>query len=287
MSSLNPVLGQKANYDLAVCYRIYPRVSGQPIFGFKEKLPLVRINLESFRAAIGNLKVKMWVILDNCPPAYQALVEATFPQTDFEFICLNGAGNQATFAKQVEILTRQNVADLVYFAEDDYLYLPNSLEYAVGFMRRHKDADFVTLYDHADYYTKYVHRIAGPAFLEDNRRWHTVASTCLTFLARKQALLATEKTFLTYGRNNSDLGLWLALTKVGVLNPWAIIRSLGDGLFFAASQLLAWRHAPRQVLAGKRRSLWVASPSLATHMELSGLAPGVDWHTIFKLDAAN
>ena len=148
-------------------------------------------------------------------------------------------------------------------------------------MRRHAEVDFVTLYDHADNHSKYIHQINGPEFAEENRRWHTVASTCLTFMVSKQALLETAAVFRTYSRRNSDLGLWLALTKIRAVNPWSFIRSLGDGLFFAASHLLAWRHAWRHLLWGRRIRLWVPTPSLAPHMELSGLAPGVDWEKRF------
>ena len=274
-------------YDLAVCYRIYPRVSGKPVFGFTDKLALVRLNLKCFKAAIGDLKVKMWVILDNCPPAYRELVIAVFPNSEIEFVLLNGEGNEATFGRQIDLLSKQSAADLVYFAEDDYLYLPNALESAVGFMRRHPAADFATLYDHADNYTKYIHRVKGAEFVEAGCRWHTISSTCLTFMARKQALLETAEVFHTFRRKNSDLGIWLALTKVRAVNPWSFIRSLGDGLFFTASHVLAWRHAWRQLLRGKRRTLWVATPSLATHMETSGLAPGVAWENIFATDTKN
>ena len=41
-----------SEFDLAVCYRIYPRVSGNPIFGFKDKLALTQLNLETFKAAV-------------------------------------------------------------------------------------------------------------------------------------------------------------------------------------------------------------------------------------------
>jgi len=271
-------------HDLAVCYRIYPRVSGKPIFSFTDKLALVQLNLKCFKAATGSLKVKLWVILDNCPPAYEELVKVLFPQPDVELILLKGEGNEATFSRQIEVLTNQTAAELVYFAEDDYLYLPNALESAVGFMRRHPEADFATLYDHADNYTKYIHRVKGAEFVEAGCRWHTISSTCLTFMARKSALLETAKVFHTFRQKNSDLGIWLALTKVRAVNPWSFIRSLGDGLFFTASHVLAWRHASRQLLFGKRRTLWVAMPSLATHMEASGLAPGVAWENIFAPD---
>jgi hypothetical protein len=264
-------------YDLAVCYRIYPGLSGKPALGFTDKLTLVRANLRSFKAALGGLKVKMWVILDKCPPVYHELVTGLFAAADLEIIPLAGAGNEATFARQVKILSTQTAAELVYFAEDDYLYLPLAMEKAVAFLQRHPEADFATLYDHADYHSKYIHRLRGPEFQEDGRRWRSVTSTCLTFMARRSALAETAAVFESYVRKNSDLGLWLALTKRRVVNPWCMLRSLGDGLFFAASHALAWRHCWRTILFGRRRTLWAPVPALATHLETAGLAPGVDW----------
>ncbi len=268
-------------FDLAVCYRIYPGVSRDPIFGFKDKLALVRLNLETFRESLGGLKIKMWVLLDNCPRAYEELVRSLFPDHALEVIQLGGEGNGATFRRQIDILASQSDADLVYFAEDDYLYLPGAIERGVKFFRNHPDAEFITLYDHADNYTKYIHRLRLPPIIEDGCQWRAVASTCLTFMARRTALAETAEVFRTFAAGNSDLAIWLSLTKRGVLNPWSFIRSLGDGLFVAASHALAWRYAGRQILLGKRRTLWVPAASLATHMEIGGLAPGVDWDGIF------
>jgi hypothetical protein len=267
-------------FDLAVCYRIYPGVSRDPVFGFKEKLPLVRLNLETFKESLGDLKIKLWVLLDNCPPVYAELLKTIFPHTPMELIPLNGEGNGRTFLRQVEILSSQTDADLVYFAEDDYLYLPRSLECTVNFMRRHPDADFATPYYHADFDSKYVHQFRGAEICEDNSRWRTVASTCLTFMARREAVAESAAVFKTYLKN-SDLGIWMALTKKRVCNPWSWIRSLGDGLYFSASHALAWRYAWQQILFGKRRTLWSPTPALITHMDISGLSPGVAWEKIF------
>ena len=267
-------------FDLAVCYRIYPRVSRDPVFGFKEKLPLVRLNLETFSASLGDLKIKLWVLLDNCPPPYAELVQSLFPDVPMELIPLGGEGNGRTFRRQVDLLSAQTAADLVYFAEDDYLYLPRALERMVHFLRRHPEADFATGYDHADFHSKFVHRFRGAESVEDDCRWRTVASTCLTFMARRPVLAESAAVFKAYPQN-SDLGLWLALTKRRVGNPWSWVRSLGDGVYFSASHALAWRHAWRQILFGKRRTLWAPAPALITHMENSGLAPGVDWQGIF------
>ena len=115
-------------------------------------MQLVWLNLETFKESLGNLKIKLWVLLDNCPPAYTELIESLFPEMPMELIPLGGEGNSATFIRQVDILSTQTNADLPYFAEDDYLYLPRSLERTVAFMRRHPEADFVTPYDHADFH---------------------------------------------------------------------------------------------------------------------------------------
>ncbi len=268
-------------FDLAVCYRIYPGVSGRPIFGFKEKYPMLKLNLETFKQGLGDLKVKMWVLLDSCPPSYTELLNHIFPDTEKVLIPLVKAGNGATFRKQGEILSTQTDADLVFFAEDDYIYLPHSVERTVQFMRRHPEADFATPYDHADLHTKYVHRIRAGEFFEDGCRWRTVVSACLTFMARREAVAGAMPVINTYNAN-PDLAMWMSLTKLRVRNPWSWFRSLGDGKFFAASHALAWYYGWRQILFGKRFQLWAPDPGLITHMESTGLAPGVDWEKIFS-----
>jgi hypothetical protein len=263
-------------YDLAVCYRIYPGVSGNPVFGFKQKPPLLRLNLETFRESLGDLKIKLWILLDKCPPLYGEMLEEIFAKIQMEIIPLGGEGNGPTFRRQMDILTAQTDSDLVYVAEDDYLYLPGSLQQAVTFMRNHPEVDFATLYDHPDYHERFIHDFPGSEIAEDGHRWRNVVSTCLTFMARKQALVDSKSVFMTYNKN-PDLALWMALTKIRVRNPWSWVRSAGDGLFFSVSHALAWRYAWRHILLGKRQTLWAPTPSLATHMESKGLARGVDW----------
>lgn len=275
--------------DLAVCYRICPRVSGRPLFEFgNDKPALLRLNLETFREALGALRARIWFLLDGCPPLYRDLVQSLFPDRTAECVELPGEGNQATFGRQVEILSEQDAAPLVCFAEDDYLYLPGALERGVDFLRGHPEADFATLYDHADHYRTALHRAGtrGALARDSETVWRPVASTCLTFLARRDTLREARPVFRSYARGNSDLGMWLALTRTGLFNPRTWIRSLGDGLFFPASMALAWRHAPGRILFGRRMRLFAPRPSLATHMERDGLAPGVDWSGRFEARAA-
>lgn len=282
MSASNQPTGS-ARFDLAICCRMYPGVSGRPIFGFKEKLDLVRLNLETLKESIGNLNVKIWFLLDKCPPAYEVLIRSIFTTQTLEIILLQGEGNWKTFGRQIDILTAQTDADLVYFAEDDYIYLPQGLEESVKFFRAHPDTDFISLYEHSDHYTKYVHRHSTQPLTVGKHAWRPVASTCLTFMATKTALVETADVFRTFCVGNSDLGLWLALTKRAVLNPWKCLRAtLTDGLFVGASLFMAWRHAGKYILRGKKRRLMVPNPSMSTHMEITGLAPNINWQEQFK-----
>src|SRR6266496_3866367 len=110
-------------WDLAVCYRIYPGLSGRPMLGFTDKLVLATEALKSFKCALGRLRAKIYVLLDGCPLAYQELFESLFDPEGLELIPLQSAGNANTFRKQIEVLSAQQTAEIVYFAEDDYLYL--------------------------------------------------------------------------------------------------------------------------------------------------------------------
>ena len=107
---------------------------------------------------MGNLRIKVWVLLDACPPDYEKMVASILSDVPLEFVKLPGEGNAATFARQIDLLKQQEKADLVYFAEDDYLHLPGALERGAAFLERHPEADALTLADHSDYHRRYVDR---------------------------------------------------------------------------------------------------------------------------------
>ena len=161
-------------YDLAVAYRIYPGVSRTPLFAGRDKLDLARVALESFRAGLGGLRAKIWVLLDNCPPSYRELFLSLFDAQDLELLPLDGEGNWRTFRRQIDLLAAQEAAEVVYFAEDDYLYLPDSLARLVEFLRAHADADFLTAYDHPDLYRLRLHRHPARTRDQGATRWRTL-----------------------------------------------------------------------------------------------------------------
>jgi hypothetical protein len=267
-----------SQYDVAVAYRIYPKVSKVPPVFPNDKYKLSELCLKTFKDSLGSLKVKMFVLLDNCPPSYEDLFKRYFDEHDLELIRLNGVGNRATFDMQIKTLLDQNSSEIVYFAEDDYLYHPNQFESMVKLLREEEQVDFVSPYDHSDYYVLDFHNQRNFIKFFDGKHWRTAAGTCLTFLTTKTKLGKTQHVFQSYTNGNRDIPLWLSLTKHMLINPLVIFKYYRNRQFFN-NMYLAWQFCWRQILFGKRWNLWVPIPSIATHMESNFLAPTFTWLT--------
>lgn len=268
--------------DLAVAYRIYPGISRTPAYSARDKFKLAQMCLASFRRALGRLDAKIFAILDGCPPEYERLFEDTLDGLDLKVIPTSHLGNQRTFSYQIDLLTQETDCDYLFFAEDDYFYLPNALEKIVAFMRDNPDADFVTPYDHPDSYrtsSRYERHLVKPW---GDRYWRTASSTCLTFLASRNALAETASIFLTYGIGNMDCPIWLSLTqKLLLANP----RVHFCDSFRFKTWLKTWRWGWTNILFNRRFRLYAPLPTLATHMESSCLSPLVNWEDEFRKSA--
>src|SRR5271170_2198357 len=74
-------------YDLAVAYRIYPKMSASrpPIFA-EDKFKLAELCFRSFKGSLGNLKVKLWVLLNHCPPEYEKMFTQSWPAEDLVLV---------------------------------------------------------------------------------------------------------------------------------------------------------------------------------------------------------
>jgi hypothetical protein len=269
-------------YDLAVAYRIYPKVSKVPPIYAKDKPKLAELCLHSFKKSLGNLRVKMFVLLDNCPPEYDEIFLRSFKSEDIEFIRLGGAGNLATFSMQIDLLLKQTDSEYIYLAEDDYYYLPGKFHEMIDFLKANPDADFASPYDHLDYYTSELHRHKKEEKVFKNRRWHTAGSTCLTFLTTKKVLKETRAVFETYSKKNSDASLWCILTKEKVLNPLNGFKFIFRGGGLLKIFVKAWLHGAKDLLFGKKFKLWTPVPAIGTHMDELFLSPEIDWETEFN-----
>ena len=202
---------------------------------------------------------------------------------ELKLIKLKGIGNQATFELQMKILLEQNFAEIIYFAEDDYFYLPKQFEKMISFIKNDPEVDFVSPYDHMDYYTLELHKHSNYLKVFDNKHWRTTNSTCCTFLTTKTTLQKFKKVFSIYSKGLAgDATMWLSLTKYNLFNPFTIAR------FYVRERRLfryiykAWKYCWKQILFGRRCKLWVPIPTIATHLEDDLLSPAIDWENIFR-----
>jgi hypothetical protein len=273
--------------DVAIAYRIYPEVaeSAKGLPFSDDKLRLSEMCLKSFRESLSGLQVKLWAILDGCPPEYVQLFTEYFDQDDLVTVELKGAGNSATFLKQIEILLGQQESEVVYFAEDDYFYLPNQFRSMIDFLLENKDVDFVSPYDHLDCYTMDLHREPKWLRVYAGSHWRTAASTCLTFLTRKRTLAQSRAALQAYKRRSLDCSVWLSLTKHRIFNPLFFTKHLVEDRFFAKIILKSWLYCWPQILFGKRWKLWIPVPGIATHLDINALSPNVDWRALMQESA--
>lgn len=251
------------------------------VFG-GDKLLLSKVALDSFKAALGNLRVKIWVLLDKCPPEYEQLFTGRFAARDLVLERFPGIGNRGSLIRQFEILAGQTDAELVYLAEDDYVYLPGTFEKIVRFFRERPEVDFITPYYHRDYETLPMHRHHQFELQSAGLAWKTVKATTGTFAARGTAFRKTHQIFATMLQKvlfseMTDLGVWYALTKYDLFNPWKLLTWPLRHRFFGWSLFSAWWVCWRQILFGPRYRLWSAVPSLCTHLSEGTFAPGHDW----------
>ncbi len=276
------------SYDLAVAYRIFPKVSASrpPIFA-EDKFKLAELCFRSFKGSLGNLKVKLWVLLNNCPPEYEEMFQRWWPAEDLVLVRFPGVAASTTLHEQSRILAEQTDAEIVFLSEDDYFHLPGQFQLAVDFLRQNLDADFATPYDHLDNHTTDLHRFSAETREFGGRQWRSSVSTTHTFLARRTALVESRNLFLKLlhshqGRVSPDLAMWMALTKKRVFNPVKFVRWSVSNHYWAGSIFLAWYHCWRQILFGRRFTLWTPRPSIATHMVAGLEAPGIDWQQEFQ-----
>jgi len=270
-------------YDVTIAYRIYQFVSKVPAIYPESKIDLARVGLTSLKASLEGVKAKIYAIVDNCPPDFAEMIRSIFPE-DCEIIENDPRRfNYGTFAQQIEILTTQTDSDLVYLAEDDYVYVPGAFKEMIEFLNANQQVDFVTPYDHTDYYTSRFHIDPVKVLPFGSRYWKTGISTTLSFLTRKKVLSETAHVFLSYSPKNYDASIWIALTKAHVFNLLRFVNMLFVEKWIWGMIWRAWVFNWKQILFGKKYSLWISLPSIATHLEKDTLGPLLDWQKYFTL----
>jgi hypothetical protein len=276
------------NYDVAIACRVYGKMSSNlpPILS-DDKLKLTEFCLKSLKASLGKTRAKLWVILNHCPPEYDEMFKRVWGENDLILNHYSNVPPSVTLSEAARFLREQTDAEFVYFACDDYFYLPDQFELAINFLKQNPDADVVSLYDHFDLHNTDLHKISSEVREFAGKKWRTCVSTTDTWMTRRSTLIELEK-FLTritgdFPKGHSpDLAMWMALTKKRVFNPFKFTQWSLTKRFWAASIFLAWYYCWRQILFGRRYTLWTPMPSISTHMVAGLEAPGIDWPKEFQ-----
>lgn len=274
-----------SQFDFAIAYRLCPKLaaSSQGLPYCENKLRLAEACLRSFRLSLGSLRPKIWVLLDSCPTSYRDLFLKYFDANQVVLLPFDDIGNRGSFNQQIDILLEQRISETVYFAEDDYFYVPNQFEQMLNFLHRCEDAAFISPFDHLDCYTLPFHNFPKQLRFAANHHWRTAASTCLTFLTTRNTLRKTEHIFRTYARTNSDASLWISLTKHA--SPFFRAHDRDERIWLSKIVAKSWLHGWQQILFGSRYHLWVPVPGIATHLDSHALSPGIDWRGLMHQQA--
>jgi hypothetical protein len=227
------------------------------------------------------LNVKVIALLDNCPDEYETLFSKYFHEEDLEILRLPQTGNANTFKMQIEILLDQKFSEIIYFAEDDYFYFPECFQSMLSMMNSSFKPDFLTSFDHLDHYRLALHNYKYETVQNDDYKWRTSATTCLTFMTTKTKLKETKDIFLTYAKNNYDSSLWMSLTKLKLFDPIYYIQMLLDGRMTRVI-LKLWWFGWKRIFIGRRYKLYCPLPTLSTHMDSDALPPEINWQSEFK-----
>lgn len=154
---------------------------------------------------------------------------------EFEVVKINDKSNIGSLRKTFEIASQ--LGGNIYFVEDDYLHLPDSIEKIDLALPNLK---LVNGYDHLDRYTRtddidYEKRIVFN--VNSNTHWRTAEATCCTYAVEEELYKQIEPLIRHY--ELSDRELFRHLHRIGV-------------------------------------PLWTAIPGLTTQVD-PFLSPGIDW----------
>ena len=179
----------------------------------------------TFSEAISGQHVE--VVCDNCHDATIKLVQDLgLPHI------ITADGNAGSLRLVLELALKHDENTLIYSVEDDYLHLPIA---PILLQEGIKRADYVTLYDHPDKYTRvYNGGEHSKVIRTATSHWRYTASTCMTFCTMVKTL-------------REDIDVWLKHTDGPHPHDHRIFIELGK----------------------KQRRLAVCIPGVACHTDLA------------------
>jgi hypothetical protein len=174
-------------------------------------------------------------------------------------------------------LERLGDDDLVYLAEDDYLYADTAFAALLAAANALPQASYFGL--HASIF---MPRSQG--FWVDDVLWHTAEGTTLSFAARIGVLRADRRLHGLTCRVGGVVDTELCLAYQG-RRPYRWKQLLVDHRRRRAAGR-AWVNGIAWWRGFRPRMLVAAHPALATHVELPYLAEGTDWEAVAKRETS-
>jgi hypothetical protein len=287
----------RGSIGLHVVYRSYggENTKGRPAYYGK------LLALSSLLRAVSNVRRPVEVIFLNDGPIPADRLKVM--ERAGEVVVLPGVGNKRSLLTALALPARRNwlARDVVWFAEDDYLYRPSALDRLVGAADAVPAADYLGLYAligdrppeggrAPSWLNVPVDRRAAEPVTVDGHDWHAALATTATFGARVGVIRSDRHVFVWSLATSSTWDYTASLAYQGIVPfPWRQLaaeprpirpspgrraRTLAATPARIAVDLAAVR------LRRRRRLLLAADPALCTHLESAHLAQGSDWSTI-------
>lgn len=237
-----------------------------------------------------------------CPEAGELLFlnDGPIPQDRLELmtgagtiVALGGVGGQEAFIAALRQPERSGWpdGDLVYLAEDDYLYRIEAFAALVDAARSLPEVDYFAFAGtlrgarRADFPLERDLRYPRAAAATFREGWRAGLSHTASFAARPAAVrrdLRLHRIALRAG-GTWDHSLSLAYQGLVPFTPAETVGALrapGVGSWSRRGKVTAWRLALTATALARRgdpHALAIADPPLATHVEIDVMSPGTDW----------
>jgi hypothetical protein len=223
-----------------------------------------------------------------------------------EVVQLAAGSNRASYRAAVQLAVRRDWADddLVWFAEDDYLYTPRAFEHllAAADAPALAAADYFSMYGGSAFDTSSgrLHAKERPergaagdpsAQVVDGLTWYRGLATTSSFGVRRSVLLVDAPLLRLMPYTGGAWDRTSCLTLQG-MRPFTREELAEDLVPFRREPASRWPRAlargtvrlvlsPRALRRSSRRRLMYGSdPDQAGHLELAHLSPGTDWEKL-------
>ncbi|ORT50914.1 MULTISPECIES: hypothetical protein [Frankia] len=256
--------------------------------------------LASLLRAVENVDIPVRIVFVNDGPMPAERLAVMTSAGEVQSVQCGSNRASYRYVLRMPRVRRWSPDDLVWLAEDDYLYTEKSLSSLVAAATALPAVDYFTLYSTLRFSSTttrrrpMIHRDGGShshAPVVDGVTWARAATTTSTFGLRVGTLLEDELLLRSIPFVGGAFDRATCLTLQG-FQPFRLAELSGEPPAFAPPPPAA-RIARRVVLSGLRttlnavalarperlrRTMLVPEPSMATHMELGeALVPGHDW----------